>query len=99
MSGHIAPRGLYYLIFLALLVLTSLTVGLDLVDLGSANFVVAMVIAITKALLVVFYFMGLRWSSRLTHVTAMSGVLFLAILFTFTLTDYFTRGLLNVPGK
>jgi cytochrome c oxidase subunit 4 len=99
MSGHIASKRLYVVIFVALMALTAGTVAVTYVDLGGANLLVAMGIAITKALLVVLFFMGVRWSNRLVHVTVASGFVFLAILFAFTLGDYLTRGLLGVAGK
>jgi cytochrome c oxidase subunit 4 len=99
MSAHIAPKRLYYTIFTALMVLTGGTVAVTYVDLGQANLLVAMGIAILKAVLVVLYFMHVRWSSRLIHVTVMSGFVFMAILFVFTLSDYLTRGMLGVAGK
>jgi cytochrome c oxidase subunit 4 len=49
-------------------------------------------IACTKALLVILFFMHVRWSSRLTWVVAASGFVWLLILFGITMTDYLTRG-------
>jgi cytochrome c oxidase subunit 4 len=99
MSAHIASKSLYYTIFLALLVLTGLTVGVTYVDLGEANLLVALGIALTKATLVGLFFMHLRWSNRLVHVTVMTAFVFLAILAIFTFGDYLSRGWLGVAGK
>ena len=99
MSAHIAPKSLYYTIFLALLGLTGLTVGVTYVDLGQANLLVALAIACTKAALVVLFFMHMRWSSRLVHVTGITALVFLAILAVFTFGDYLSRGWLGVAGK
>jgi len=82
-----------------LVAMTVLTVLVTYVDLGPANLFVAMGIAIFKATIVVLYFMHARWSSRLTHVTILSALVFLGILFSFTLADYFTRGLIGVAGR
>ena len=92
MSGHIAPKSLYYLIFLALMVGTILTVAVAKFDLGPLNNIVMLTIACTKALLVVLFFMHVRWSSRLTWVIAGSGFFWLLIMFFLTLSDYMTRG-------
>jgi cytochrome c oxidase subunit 4 len=62
------------------------------VDLGALNNVVMLAIACTKALLVILFFMHVRWSSRLTWVVAASGFVWLLILFGITMTDYLTRG-------
>ncbi len=99
MSGHIAPKSLYFWIFFALIGLTVMTVLVTYVDLGQANLFVAMGIAVMKATLVVLFFMHVYWSERLVKVTVVTSLSFLAILFAFTLADYLTRGLLNVAGK
>ncbi len=91
-AGHIAPIKLYLTIFAALMIGTALTVMVSAVDFGAMNNVVMLGIAITKALLVVLFFMHVRWSSRLTWVVAASGVFWLLILFTLTMADYLSRG-------
>ena len=91
-AGHIAPKSMYYFVFLALLVGTGLTVGAAFVDLGPMNNVVMLLIAIVKASLVVLFFMHVRWATRLTWVVALSGFFWLLILFGMTMSDYLTRG-------
>jgi cytochrome c oxidase subunit 4 len=93
---HVAPISLYLTIFGALLVGTILTVVVAKFDLGPFNNIVMLTVACAKALLVVLYFMHVRWSSRLTWVVAASGFLWLLIMFTLTMQDYMTRGW--VPG-
>ena len=83
---------MYYMVFLALIVGTFLTVAVAKFDLGPLNNVVMLAIAITKALLVILYFMHVRWGTRLTWVVAGSGFFWLLILFGITMTDYMTRG-------
>ena len=92
MSGHVAPKSMYYAVFAALLVGTGLTVAVAFVDLGALNNVLMLGIAMTKALLVILFFMHVRWSSRLTWVVAASGFFWLLILFGITMSDYLTRG-------
>jgi cytochrome c oxidase subunit IV len=92
MSGHVAPKSMYYAVFAALMVGTALTVGIAFVDLGPMNNVLMLGIAMTKALLVILFFMHVRWSSRLTWVIAASGFAWLLILFGITMSDYLTRG-------
>jgi hypothetical protein len=41
---------------------------------------------------VMWYFMHVKWSSRLIWLTAISGFFWLAIMFAFTMQDYLTRG-------
>ena len=88
---HVAPISLYLVIFGALIVGTILTVVVAKFDLGPFNNIVMLTVACTKALLVVLYFMHVRWSSRLTWVIAASGFFWLLIMFTLTMQDYMTR--------
>ncbi|HLL16965.1 MAG TPA: cytochrome C oxidase subunit IV family protein [Pyrinomonadaceae bacterium] len=99
MSEHIVSKKLYFVIFGALMVLTVLTVVAANYDLGSEkiNTVVALAIATTKAVLVVLYFMHVRYSSRLTWVVVAGGFLWLIIMVGLTMSDYLTRGFLTYP--
>ena len=100
MAEHVSSRKLYFLVFAALLVLTGLTVWVARWNLGVMNDVVALGIAVTKAVLVLLFFMHVRYSTRLTALTAVGGFLWLAILIGITLTDYLSRGAtMPVPGK
>ena len=96
MSHHVAPKSLYYLVFIALIFGTGLTVAAAEVDMGAFNNVAMLAIACSKALLVILFFMHVRWSTRLTWVTVASGFFWLMILFSLTMTDYMSRGW--VPG-
>jgi cytochrome c oxidase subunit IV len=90
--SHISPKSIYYSIFGALMVLTAVTVAVAFIDLGILNFPVALTIAITKATLVVLYFMHVKYSSGLTKLIVGSAFFFLIILFALTMTDYLSRG-------
>jgi cytochrome c oxidase subunit 4 len=98
MAGHIAPKGNYYAIFAILMVLTVVTVYVAYQPLGSANFPVAIGIAITKATLVILFFMHAKYSSRLTKLFVGTAFFFLAILLGLSLTDYMSRGMKTYPG-
>jgi len=95
MSQHTVSTRIYFAVFAALLVLTALTVGAALVDLGQLNTPVALAIAVTKALLVILFFMHVRYSTQLTWLVVGSGFVWLAILILFTLSDLLTRGWLG----
>ena len=96
MSGHVAPKTMYYAVFTALIVGTGLTVLVAFFDLGVLNNILMLSIACAKALLVILFFMHVRWSTRLTWLVVASGFFWLIILFGITMTDYLTRGM--VPG-
>jgi cytochrome c oxidase subunit IV len=96
MSEHVVSKNLYYVIFGSLMVLTILTVVVAQINLGHGwNDVIALTIAVAKALLVVLYFMHVRYSSRLTWVFVAAGFFWLAIMVVLTLSDYMTRGWLT----
>jgi cytochrome c oxidase subunit 4 len=92
MEQHTLSRKTYFLIFGALMVLTLTTVGVDFLDLGPFNIVAALTIAVIKAVLVVLYFMHLRYSERLNWVFVGAGVFWLGILLVLTMSDYISRG-------
>ena len=98
MSEHITSVRTYVVVFLALMVLTAITVAVAFLHLGPFNDIAAMGIAITKACLVVLYFMHVRQSSRLTKVVVIAGFLWLLFLFGFTMSDYLTRGTISIQG-
>jgi cytochrome c oxidase subunit 4 len=89
----------YLFVFATLLLLTGSTVTAAFIHLGAMNDVVAMTIAVTKALLVLVYFMHLRHSPGLTRLSVVVGVFWLVVLISLTMSDVATRGLLGVPGK
>ncbi|MEQ8762300.1 MAG: cytochrome C oxidase subunit IV family protein [Planctomycetota bacterium] len=91
MHDHQAARTISIRVFLALMVLTAVTVGVSFVNLGAFNLPVALLIACTKASLVLVYFMHLKGNFKLLWVAAASGFLFLLVLISLTLSDYFTR--------
>ena len=91
MSEHIVPRSTYFAVFGALIVLTAVTVITANYDFGRMNDVVAMTIAVTKMMLVLLFFMHVRYSSRLIWVVVAGMFFWLVILLTLTLTDYSSR--------
>ena len=97
MSGHnqlahhiVGPR-VYVVILFALLAGTALTVWASFIDLGVWNPVIALAIATTKAVLVVLYFMHVRYSSKLTMLTIGAGIFMFLTLISLTLADYISR--------
>ena len=91
MSDHVVPVRVYFAVFLALAVLTVITVYAATFDFGPFNVLVALGIAITKATLVVLYFMHARWAGGLTRLVILSSAAFFFILVFLTFSDYATR--------
>jgi cytochrome c oxidase subunit 4 len=92
MSDHIVAPRTYVTSYLALLLLTGVTVTVALFDFGLFNPVAALSIAILKATIVVLFFMHARYSPKLIWIVAGSAVFWLGILFVLSLSDYLTRG-------
>ena len=98
-TSHIATVRVYVTIFVLLLVFTGLTVLVAKYDFGWLNTPVALTIAVTKASLVVIYFMGVRFNTPLTKVVVVAGFFWLFILFGLGMMDYVSRPWLGVPGR
>jgi len=88
---HIVSPKVYLVIVLALLFFTGLTVWASFIDLGPWNPVIALAIACTKAVLVVLFFMHVKYTTGLTKTVIVAGFFFLALLVAFTLADELTR--------
>lgn len=99
MSKHVMPVSHYLAVFAALLILTVTTAEIAFVDLGPLNNVVAISIACLKALLVVLFFMHVKYSSRVTWVFAGAGFFWLIFLFGITMTDYMSRDWLHLQAS
>jgi cytochrome c oxidase subunit IV len=94
MSQHqhkVPPVSHYVGVFLALMVFTGITVVAAKFDLGMFNTPIALLIAGTKAFMVMYIFMELRNASPLTRLSALSGIVFLAIMLIMIGQDYAAR--------
>jgi cytochrome c oxidase subunit IV len=90
---HTTSTRTYLLVWAALIVMTLLTVYLAYVDLGEWHTAVGLLIAVTKATLIVLFFMHALGADRLVWMVIAVTVLFLAIMYGFTFSDFATRGL------
>ena len=92
MSEHISSVKLYVTIWLALLVGTGLTVFASTLDLGPFNAIVALAIASTKAVLVILFFMHVKYAhEKMTKLVILTAIFFFLILLALTMADYGTR--------
>jgi cytochrome c oxidase subunit 4 len=91
MSGHVVPQKTYVAVFAALICLTLLTTAAAFADMGRMNTVVALAIAVTKTLLVILFFMHVKYSPGLTRIVVVAGFFWLAILVALSLADELTR--------
>jgi cytochrome c oxidase subunit IV len=81
----------YLIVFAWLMLLLVITLAAAAFDLGSANIFIAITIAVIKAVLVMLFFMHLRYSTRLVWVFAGAGFFWLTIMFFLTMSDYHSR--------
>ena len=95
---HVAPASLYWKTFIILMVFLFATVGAavfdvqeHLIHIRGLNIFIALAIAIVKAGFVVWNFMGVRYSTKLTWIWAAAGFVWLLILFGVTMSDYLAR--------
>ncbi len=103
MSEHIVSRKIYFIVIGALMIGTLLTVLAAQVDFGAVlgpnfrvlNDVVALTIAVSKALLVILFFMHVRYSSKLVMLVVVAGFFWFGIMVVLTMSDYMSRGMIG----
>lgn len=89
---HIIPYKVYYVVFGALIFLTIVTVVTAQIDLGVLNVPLALLIAGTKATLVVMFFMALKYDNKVNILVFGVGMLFVVVFLGFTMLDTEFRG-------
>ena len=90
-AHHIVGPAVYVTILFALLVGTGLTVWASFLELGPWNPIIALAIATGKAMLVVLFFMHVKYSTKLTKLTVFAGIFMFLVLISMTLADYMSR--------
>ena len=88
---HVVSTRIYLGVFAVLLLLTVLNVGASFLSLGAFNGAIALTIAVVEAVLMVLFFMHVRYSSRVLKLTIVAGVFTLAVLMTMSMSDYISR--------
>ena len=90
--NHITPYRIYFWVWVALMILTVITVGVSYLHFGIFNVVVALTVASIKASLVALYFMHLKYEDKITWVFAIYPLGLLALLIGLSISDVFFRG-------
>lgn len=88
---HVHSVWLYWVVFLALVLMTAVTVGLAQYDFGELNLVVTLLIASSKALLVMTIFMHLAFDNKFFAVIAGTSLVFLSLFILFPILDLTSR--------
>ena len=97
--AHHSHRPLYFKIFGVLMVLLVLTLFAAMVPLGDFNLIVAMTIAVAKAALIILFFMHFKDSDTLTWIVGGGTLVWFGIMIALTMTDYLSRGWIQILGK
>ena len=93
---HISPYWVYFAVAGGLFCLTALTVGVSELGLPMPySLIAAMIIAVTKAGLVVAFFMHMIHDTRLNLLVLTAGVFFSLVFITLTMTDVLSRGMVD----
>ena len=90
---HVHPHSvwLYWGVFFALVLLTILTVMQAQYDFGELSIILTLIIASTKALLVMGFFMHLAYDSKFFAVIACASLGFLSLFIFFSVADLASR--------
>jgi cytochrome c oxidase subunit 4 len=88
---HIVTPAMYAIVFATLLIFTGITVAAAFKNLGILNPVVALGIACTKGVIVILFFMHVKYQSKLVKLTVSAGFFTFLVLITMTLSDYVSR--------
>ncbi|HXZ79825.1 MAG TPA: cytochrome C oxidase subunit IV family protein [Terriglobales bacterium] len=100
MSEHIVPKKTYFVVGASLIVLMIITAILSRVPMpGELNTLIALTIAGIKALLVLLFFMHLKYETpRLNAFVLFAGLFWLLLLLGLSMTDYPFRAVFGAPG-
>ncbi len=97
MSETIIPKKTYVLVWASLLILLAITVVVSYIHLGWFNAAAAVGIAVVKAVIIILFFMHVRYSPKIVWVFVSAGFFWLGIMFVWTFGDYLTRMYLPPP--
>ncbi|MBC8440329.1 MAG: cytochrome C oxidase subunit IV family protein [Deltaproteobacteria bacterium] len=76
-----------FMVLLALLALTGITVSVSFIDLGKFNVWIALIIASTKGAIVLLFFMHMKYEGRVLVFSFLGTIFFLGIMISFTFWD------------
>ena|ERR1051326_88155 len=92
MRANIPSTKMDVRVLIALLVGLLLNIGLAFLDLGRFHAVLALTIAVVQAMLVILFFMHVRYGDRLIWLYVGAGFFWLAIMVSLAMSDYLSRG-------
>jgi cytochrome c oxidase subunit 4 len=90
-SEHLLGYGIFVVVWLALIVLTGLTVVMAGVDLRAMTVTTALLIASIKTILVLMYFMHLKYEPKFFRIMVLIVLIALVTFIFITFLDVFFR--------
>jgi cytochrome c oxidase subunit 4 len=88
---HIVPYKVYFYILFALIVLTFMSIGITKINLGSYSVLGALIFSTVKSVLVLAWFMHLKFDQPfLRYMVGFVVLVFIAVIFI-TFLDYYFR--------
>lgn len=96
---HVISARTNWVIYFLLMGLLVLTIAVAYVDLGPLGIPVALTIATVKAVLILLYFMHVRYSNKLVWIFSAATLYWLFILLALSFNDFWTRGWFQTLGK
>jgi cytochrome c oxidase subunit 4 len=88
---HTAGYRLYTITWVALLILTVVTIAVTKIHLGSLSILVALVIASVKAALILYFFMHLKYENRFFKIAFLLPIIVFGFFMGFTFLDVLYR--------
>ena len=88
---HIVPYRTFLLVLLALLAFTFTSIGVTSYDLGPLTVVIALLLATFKTILVLTYFMHLKFDVRMFGILVTAVLALIGVVIFITFLDYLFR--------
>ncbi len=88
---HIIPYKTFLLVLLALLVFTFISIGVTSYNLGPVTVLIALLLATFKTILVLTYFMHLKYDVKMFGILVAAVLALIAVVIFITFLDYLFR--------
>lgn len=88
---HIVPYRTFLLVLAALLAFTFISIAVTNYDLGPVTVLTALLLATVKTILVLTYFMHLKWDVKMFAILVTAVMLLIGVVMFITFLDYLNR--------
>ena len=88
---HVVPYKTFVIVLLILVVFTFISIGVTSYDLGPLTVLTALLLAAIKTVLVLTYFMHLKYDIKLFAILAAAVMLLIGVVIFITFLDYLFR--------